>query len=64
MAIFLFGSVAAAQEKPAGMETKAPIIVYKSSFPIVLEGREYDLTTMVIDFPAGAAFPKHFHGAM
>ncbi len=62
LAVFLFGSAAAAQEPQAETTTPGPIFVYQSNFPILLEGREYNLLTAVIDFPTGAGFPKHFHG--
>jgi hypothetical protein len=43
-------------------EAPSPIVVYESKFPIVLEGHEYDLLTLVLDLPTGAGFPRHFHG--
>jgi quercetin dioxygenase-like cupin family protein len=62
LAAFLFSLSAVAAEKPAGTEAPSPIVVYQSKFPVVLEGHEYDLLTMVLDLPTGAGFPRHFHG--
>jgi quercetin dioxygenase-like cupin family protein len=39
-----------------------PTRVTRATFPITLEGREYDLNTDVIDFAPGAGAPPHFHG--
>lgn len=58
----LFVSAAAAQEKSNETAATAPVVTYQSKFPVVVQGAEYDLLTMIIDFPTGAGFPKHFHG--
>ncbi len=61
-AIVLTNTLAAAQDKPAGTESPGPVVVYQTKFPIVLDNREYDLLTIVFDFPKGAGFPRHYHG--
>lgn len=60
--VVLLTSVAAAQEKLGNSETPGPAIVYQSKFPITIEGNEYALLTMIMDFPSGAGVPSHFHG--
>jgi quercetin dioxygenase-like cupin family protein len=38
------------------------IIAHQAKYPITVEGKEYDLLTLIIDFPNGAGFPEHYHG--
>ena len=56
-------SMAMAQEK-ASQTTAAPgpTTEYQVKFPVTLQGGEYDLQTVIIDFPQGAGMPKHMHG--
>ena len=39
-----------------------PAIAHQAKYPITVQGKEYDLLTLIIDFPNGAGFPEHFHG--
>ena len=52
-------SVAMADEKPA---PPGPAVVYQAKFPITVQGGEYDLLTIIMDFPSGAGVPRHIHG--
>jgi quercetin dioxygenase-like cupin family protein len=61
LAVLLLAAAASAQQQP-GTGTAGPIVVYKHAAPIMLDGRDYDFVTMVIDFPKGTGFPEHFHG--
>jgi quercetin dioxygenase-like cupin family protein len=58
----LWVSVAMADEKAGQTATPGPTIVYQAKYPITVQGAEYDLLTIIIDFPSGAQFPKHVHG--
>lgn len=51
---------ATAQEK-AG-QTTAPVTVSQAKFPVTVKGAEYDLLTVVLDFPPGAGVARHSHG--
>ncbi len=57
----LLVSAAGAQVKP-GETAPAPTTVYQAKFPIAVNGAEYDLVSMIMEFPAGAGVPEHFHG--
>lgn len=39
-----------------------PVIAHQAKYPIAVEGKEYDLLSLIIDFPKGAGFPEHYHG--
>ena len=39
-----------------------PVIAHQAKYSIPVEGKEYDLLTLIIDFPNGAGFPEHYHG--
>ncbi len=39
-----------------------PVIAHQAKNPITVEGKEYDLLSLIIDFPNGAGFPEHYHG--
>jgi quercetin dioxygenase-like cupin family protein len=39
-----------------------PVIAHQAKYPITVDGKEYDLLTLIIDFPNGAGFPEHYHG--
>ncbi len=52
----------AAMDHPDKPGRPAPVIVSQAKYPITVQGGEYDLLTMIIDFPKGAGFPEHFHG--
>jgi quercetin dioxygenase-like cupin family protein len=62
LAAVLFVFSATAQEKAAPTATPAPTVVYQSKFPISIQGREYDLLTIIMDFPKGSGVPQHYHG--
>jgi len=59
----LIVSVAMAEEK-ASQTTAAPgpTTAYQAKFPVTLQAGEYDLKTLIIDFPQGAGMPPHMHG--
>lgn len=61
MVVFL-NTASEAQEKPATAETPGPAIVYQSKFPITVEGNDYTLLNMILEFPSGAGLPTHYHG--
>jgi quercetin dioxygenase-like cupin family protein len=58
----LMVSVAMAQEKASQTAAPGPTTAYQAKFPITLQGGEYDLQTIIMDFPQGAGVPKHVHG--
>jgi len=55
-------SVAMAQEKSSETATPGPTIINQAKFQITLQGGEYDLQTVIMEFPQGASIPKHVHG--
>jgi quercetin dioxygenase-like cupin family protein len=59
----LMVSAAMAEEK-ASQTTAAPgpTTAYQAKFPVTLPGGEYDLNTVILDFPQGAGMPTHIHG--
>jgi len=40
----------------------APKVIYQASFPVAVKAGDYDLVTIVFDFPPGSGFLPHFHG--
>jgi len=58
----LMVSVAMAQEKASQTATSGPTVIYQAKFQITLQGGEYDLQTVIMEFPQGASIPKHVHG--
>ncbi len=58
----LWTSVTTADEKAGQSATPGPSIVSQAKFPIMVQGGEYDLLTIIMDFPSGAGVPRHFHG--
>jgi len=58
----LWVSVVTADEKAGQSATPGPSVAYQAKFPITVQGAEYDLLTIIMDFPSGAGFPRHFHG--
>jgi quercetin dioxygenase-like cupin family protein len=58
----LIVSVAMAQEKASRTAEPGPTTAYQAKFPITLQGGDYDLKTLIIDFPQGAGMPTHMHG--
>lgn len=62
LASLLLVSVVMAQEKATQVAATGPVTVQQAKFPITLKGVEYDLQTIIIDFPKGSGMPKHVHG--
>ncbi len=60
--MFLWISAAAADEKSGQAAAPSPVVVHMSKFPITVGGGEYDLLTIIQDFPAGAGVATHKHG--
>jgi len=58
----LFASEAMPQEKAGQTAMPAPAITYQAKFPVTLQAGEYELLTVVFDFPPGAGVPNHMHG--
>ncbi len=58
----LFASAAVAEEKTGQPGMQGPATTYQAKFPVTLQAGEYELLTVVIDFPPGAGFPNHMHG--
>ena len=58
----LMVSAAMAQEKGSQTATLGPTIIYQAKFQITLQGGEYDLQTIIMEFPQGASVPEHVHG--
>ena len=54
-------SVAMADEK-GQMAPSGPVVTYQAKFPIMVQGAEYDLLTIIMDFAPGAGVPRHMHG--
>jgi quercetin dioxygenase-like cupin family protein len=60
--VILEVSAAMAEEKAGQTATPGPTVVYQAKYPITVQGTEYDLLTIVLDFSSGAGLPKHIHG--
>jgi quercetin dioxygenase-like cupin family protein len=60
MFLIVFATGAKADSNPSG--GPAPVIAHQAKYSITVQGNEYDLLTLIIDFPTGAGFPEHFHG--
>lgn len=58
----LFVSAAMAQEKTGQAAMTGPATTYQAKFPVTLQAGEYELLTVVLDFPPGAGVPNHMHG--
>jgi quercetin dioxygenase-like cupin family protein len=54
--------VAAADEKGGQEATPGPNVVSQAKFPLTVGSGEYDLITIILEFPAGAGVAKHMHG--
>ena len=61
MALFM-SSAAIAEEKATQAVPAGPTAAYKAKFPITVSGGDYDLLTVILDFPPGATIPMHYHG--
>jgi len=60
--MFLWISVAAADEKGGHAASPGPTVVSQAKYPLTVGTGEYDLITTILDFPAGAGFANHTHG--
>jgi quercetin dioxygenase-like cupin family protein len=58
----LLASAAIAEEKAGQTAALGPNAAYQAKFPITVRSGDYDLLTVVLDFPPGAGIPMHFHG--
>ena len=58
----LFASAAIAEEKTGQPAMPGPATTYQAKFPVALQAGEYELLTVVLDFPPGAGVPNHMHG--
>ena len=57
--LIVFATGVQADPKSGGT---GPVIAHQAKYSITVEGKEYDLLTLIIDFPNGAGFPEHYHG--
>ncbi len=62
LAGLLLVSVAKAQEKASQAAATGPVTVQQAKFPVTLKSGEFDLQTIILDFPKGSGVPKHMHG--
>ncbi len=62
IAALVFGLVSTAQEKAGAAAPLGPTTANQAKFPVTLVAGEYDLMTIIMDFPVGATVPKHEHG--
>ena len=60
--LFLLIATAAAEEKAGTATAPGPVVVNMSKFPIAVTGGDYDLLTIIQDFPAGVGVANHKHG--
>jgi quercetin dioxygenase-like cupin family protein len=62
LVVFLWSSVAAADEKGGQAVTPGPTVVSQAKYPLNVGSGEYDLITRVLEFPPGAGIANHMHG--
>jgi quercetin dioxygenase-like cupin family protein len=60
--LFLLIATTAAGEKGGSAATPSPVVVYMSKFPVTVAGGDYDLLTIIQDFPVGVGVANHKHG--
>jgi quercetin dioxygenase-like cupin family protein len=60
--LFIWITTATADEKGAQPASPSPVVAHMSKLPITLGGGEYDLLTIIQDFPAGSGVATHKHG--
>jgi quercetin dioxygenase-like cupin family protein len=60
--VLVIGSAARAGEKEGHAAAPGMKAVYQSSFPTSLKAGEYEMQTVVVDFPPGVGVPNHMHG--
>ena len=61
MALFI-SAAAIAEEKASQAGPAGPTAAYQAKFPITVQAGDYELLTVILDFPPGAAIPMHYHG--
>lgn len=62
LAAALWVSVATADERAGQTAPPGPTVAYQAKYPLTVQGAEYDLLTIIMDFPSGSGVPKHVHG--
>lgn len=55
-------SAALAHEQKGETAASGPITVSQAKFPLKVQGADYDLLTIIMDFPPEAGVARHFHG--
>jgi quercetin dioxygenase-like cupin family protein len=60
--LFVMISAAAANEKGGQAMAPSPVVISMAKFPITVGGGDYDLLTIIQDFPAGVGVGTHKHG--
>jgi quercetin dioxygenase-like cupin family protein len=64
--VTLITAFTAAADDMAGKTTApaplGPTATYQAKYPIPVQGGDYELLTVILDFPPGAGVPRHFHG--
>jgi len=61
--MFIWIATATADEKSGqAAAAPSPVVAHMSKLPITVGGGEYDLLTIIQDFPAGAGVATHKHG--
>lgn len=61
--VFLWiSATAAADEKGEQAAAPSPVVVHMAKFPITVAKTDYDLLTIIQDFPSGAGVANHKHG--
>ena len=58
----LLASAAIAEEKTGQTALLGPTTAFQAKYPITVRGGDYDLLTVILDFPPGARIPMHVHG--
>jgi quercetin dioxygenase-like cupin family protein len=53
---------AAADEKGGQAAAPSPVVIHMAKFPITVGKGEFDLLTIIEDFPAGSGVMNHKHG--
>ncbi len=62
MGLLMFSTATAEEKVSQTTAAPGPTTTYQAKFPVTLQGGEYDMKTIIIDFPQGAGMPTHMHG--
>jgi quercetin dioxygenase-like cupin family protein len=62
MLLLMISAAAAADEKGGQAMAPSPVVISMAKFPITVAGGDYDLLTIIQDFPAGVGVGTHKHG--